>query len=68
MTTAARHLTYPGDVSDEPPFTVGPDLFGGMWRSVSADYNPETNQTRVGFVPYYVPAGAPTTTEGTHHE
>lgn len=46
----ARHATYPGDVTHiVTDGAKGPTTFGEAVYPVTADYDPETNKTRVGF-------------------
>lgn len=43
-----RFLNYPGRV-DPVGQVMGPNMFGEYLTAVTADYDPETNKTRVGF-------------------
>lgn len=46
---AARFATYPGDTTHIIGEVKGPNTWGEHLTAVTADYNPETNSTRVGF-------------------
>lgn len=47
-------LTYRGDRTGvDPVARYGPDDFGGWYRAISADYDPDTNRTVLGFAPIF---------------
>ena len=48
----AQFATYRGDVCENIIGQVmGPDLYGGWSEAVEADYDPDSNTTRVRFAP-----------------
>ncbi len=49
LPTPVRWATYPGDVTHMIGEVKGPNLLGESLTAVSADYDAETNKTRVGF-------------------
>lgn len=49
LPAASCHLTYPGDVRHMVGETKGQNALGEWLTAVSADYDPETGKTRVGF-------------------
>ena len=46
---ATRFATYPGDVTHIIGEVKGPNLLGERLTAVTAEYDAETNKTRVGF-------------------
>lgn len=48
MNEPTRWLNYPGDRRTMRN-VVGPDTVGDYLRPIEAEYDPETNTTRVGF-------------------
>ena len=44
-----RFATYPGDNRHIIGEVKGPNTFGEALRAVTADYDPESDTTRVGF-------------------
>jgi len=44
-----RFATYPGDVTHIVGEVHGPNLLGERLTAITADYDPDTNKTRVGF-------------------
>lgn len=44
-----RWATYPGDVTHMIGEVKGPNLLGEPLTAVTAEYDPATNKTRVGF-------------------
>jgi hypothetical protein len=48
--TPVRFANYSGDVTHVVGEVMGPNLLGEMLTAVTADYDPETHTTRVGFV------------------
>ena len=50
-----RHLTYPGDVTHMVGEVVGPNTLGEYFTAVTAEYDTQTDRTRVGFI-YGTPA------------
>lgn len=46
-----RHLNFPGDRVSTVGQVLGPDMFGGCWRIVSAEFDPATGKTRTGLLP-----------------
>lgn len=49
MPAATRFATYPGDVTHIIGEIKGPNLLGEPLTAVSAEYDAETDKTRVGF-------------------
>jgi len=49
MPAATRFATYPGDVTHIIGEVKGPNLLGERLTAVTAEYDAETNKTRVGF-------------------
>lgn len=45
-----RFANYGGDVTHIVGEVKGPNMLGEMLTAVTADYDPETDRTRVGFV------------------
>ena len=45
----ARHLTYPGDVRHVVGELKGPTTLGELLTAVTADYDADSDTTRVGF-------------------
>lgn len=45
----SRFLTYPGDVTHIVGEIKGPNTFGEHLTAVTAEYDAETDHTRVGF-------------------
>lgn len=48
-TAAARYATYPGDTTHIIGEVKGPNTWGEHLTAVTAEYNPDSNTTRVGF-------------------
>jgi hypothetical protein len=44
-----RFATYPGDVTHIIGEVKGPNLLGERLTAITAEYDAETNKTRVGF-------------------
>ena len=58
LPSPTRFASYPGNVSHIIGEVKGPNLLGEHLTAVTADYNAETNKTRVGFTYQTVEAGA----------
>lgn len=56
---AVNHLTYPGDhrhLVEPDQIPLGPNAYGESFFPVIAEFDPETNKTRVGLTPIAPPA------------
>lgn len=48
---------YRGDRTNYDPRQVfGPDLFGGCYKAIGAEYDAETDRTTIEFTPYLDPS------------
>lgn len=55
--TDEKKLHYRGDRTNyDPDQVMGPDMFGGLWRPVRAEYDPAADMTTMYFLPHYVAA------------